>query len=192
MKVLIKKCEEHSIENYYRYNVKKCVIFKSDTEAQIKIYEEIIPESCSFEYLGYTFDHKGINSNKHIQRISEKVDAASRYMYSLGLNFRDFEPKTNVTLFKSFIRSKLEYGLAITTPTKGLMKKINSVQHRAICRMSCIQSQGTAADTIHLLYGLTEMEQRAKILRSKYLLRMQFLNQNEEFLVKVLVSKDKK
>ena len=177
------------MKNKYRFNVKKCVIFTPITKIHFTLHHQSIPKADTFEYLVYTFNHKGIDSVKHFQRMANKVETASLYFCSLGLNFKDLELKTNINLFKSFIRIRLEYGLAITIPCKQVIKITNSSQYKAICRMLSIQYQGTACDTIHLA-GLTEMEERARILMCKYLLKIQDLTPKEEFLIRNIVSNE--
>ena len=80
------------------------------------------------KFLGITFDNR-LNFKKHIEEITKEV--RKTYFYILSLKSRNYGPtnKVMIQLFKSFIRSKMEYGspCLITVP-KNLLSSWESLQ----------------------------------------------------------------
>ena len=48
---------------------------------------------------------------------------------ALILNDFSYSNKTKINVYKTFIRSKFEYSLSIMKLKKGLIKKLNNLQH---------------------------------------------------------------
>ena len=76
----------------------------------------------SFEYLGITFDKKGINVKKQVSRMCSNARKTHFILKRIGFNGQGFSINTNLRLYRSLVRSRMEYGLAIMNVNKGNLK----------------------------------------------------------------------
>ena len=78
--------------------------------------------------LGVIIDNK-LTFNEHI---SEKIKKANCMLALIKRNFKYLDEKTFILLYKSLVRSPLEYASSVWFPyRKGLINEIESIQRRA-------------------------------------------------------------
>ena len=112
----------------------KIIVFNHRLKRQLpsslnlKLQNTAITVFNEAKFLGVTFDNR-LNFKNHIEEITKEV--RKTYFYILNLKSRNYGPtnKVMIQLFKTFIRSKMEYGspCLITVP-KNLLSSWESLQ----------------------------------------------------------------
>ena len=120
-------------QNFLSFNTDKCYCFTFTLKKQLIHYEYRIGNSTLkkpelIKDLGVTFDSK-LSFDVHINNI---VNSAFKMLGFLKRNSRDFKnEKTLITLYKSFVRSKLEYCSLIWDPLyENHINQIERVQKK--------------------------------------------------------------
>lgn len=187
MQSMLKTCERHSIENNYRYNVAKCEVMKlklrvtnegqEQTETQngaqgpiLRVYEQELPWCQNFVYLGMIFNESGLASLDHVNRLVTRALPTLYYLKGKGANGYGFGIKLRACIYKTFLRPKVEYGLAIMRRYKKITKILDSFQHMCLCVLSSVH-RNTSASILRVLFGVPKMENRHESLRGTYLYR---------------------
>lgn len=82
----------------------------------------------SYVYLG-VLRTSDLSWNGHVSLV---IASANRMLGYIKMNFYETSPSVEIILYKSLIRSKLEYAVLICDPrTKSLTNAIEAVQNRA-------------------------------------------------------------
>ncbi|KAG2224392.1 hypothetical protein INT45_002931 [Circinella minor] len=121
IKDLLLQCEEHSYQLGYRWNPAKSVIVEhpQSLSTTYQLYNSTIPKATFFIYLGIPVNYKGqLDGKQLIARNATSAEKAMRILSSIGISPTGVSKILSVRLYTQFIRPKLEYGLAITTPNK--------------------------------------------------------------------------
>ena len=124
----------------------------------------------NFCYLGIYFNFKGFDRISQIQATKAKALKTEKFFKSVGMNSGGWHLASKVAVYKSFIRSKLEYGLAILGYSKKQVDELDKVQREALCDMLGVP-RNSSASTLRVLTGLATLEQRQNILRAKFILK---------------------
>ncbi|KAG0920234.1 hypothetical protein G6F32_015699 [Rhizopus arrhizus] len=98
----------------------------------MSLYDQDLPTTEEFIYLGVPFDGKGISVSAMIKHRSSSTLAAMAQLHSMGLNRQGFTLLLSSRLFAAFIRPKLEYGLAIARLTRKDGEELNRAQDRCL------------------------------------------------------------
>ena len=118
-------------KNLLKLNVKKCTIVSYGRDIQSHRYsigDINLERSESIKDLGVTFDD-GLSFENHIK---EKVKKANSMLGIIKRNFDKMPPETSVMLYKSLVRSHIEYAGAVWSPHhKKSIELIENVQKRA-------------------------------------------------------------
>jgi hypothetical protein len=169
MNRLLTMCLEHSNNNNYRFSPKKCVFLsKMKPPKPIMMGNNELERVANFCYLGIYFNFKGFDKNAQIQATKAKALKTEKFFKRIGMNSGGWHLASKIAVYKSFIRSKLEYGLAILEYTKKQVDEIDKVQREALCDMLGVP-RNSSASTLRVLTGLVTLEQRQNILRAKFI-----------------------
>ncbi|KAG1042623.1 hypothetical protein G6F43_011851 [Rhizopus delemar] len=141
---LLRKCEEYSLQMWYRWNPSKCVILDNQLEPiPYTIYNQALPQVTSFAYLGVPFKSRGyLDPDELIRRNSSKALATMN----------------------------LEYGLAINRFTNTQLKFIADAQDTCIRKMYGARGKTSTKVMLHLA-KLPLMADRVHILQAQFLSR---------------------
>lgn len=166
---------EHSLASRYRFNVGKCAIFKPDNACDFTIYGENVPVVSAFTYLGFEFKRTGIDWTAHFGRLSSR---ARKSLYSLrdcGVNGKGFSLYANLNFYRTFIRSIMEYGLALC-PLEGqrIVEKIHNEALRTIASVG----KSASVSTIGLFNDLESVAMRRESLMFNYFKSVSGKNEN--------------
>jgi hypothetical protein len=157
---LLDTCEKHARLNRYRFNVPKCCLLLEPQVAQhepLLLHNQELPISSDFVYLGCTFTINGIDWDEHFKRLGAKAMGSAAKLSGAGLCARNIGLSTALSLFGSFVRPILEYGMALA-PTKGL-KNAEKAYKRTICWTSST-GQGACTDVIGLFANMEPLPTR--------------------------------
>lgn len=182
MTELLLKCEQHSILNMYRFNIKKCEHvngYKND-ETEFQLYSENIEKSNIVKYLGIDFDKKGLSNGTTCVRAAKATAPCVQLMSNIGMNdYGGFSPLVSTRVFKSFIRSKLEYALPIMVkPTKVGSNALETIQNRALSSILGVSGNSLSSQTRILTNSVT-MDCRRKQLMAKFIQRFHKMKEHQ-------------
>ncbi|KAG0961333.1 hypothetical protein G6F31_009763 [Rhizopus arrhizus] len=87
---LLRKCEEHSMQMGYRWNPSKCVILDNQPQTiEYAIYDQVIPQATTFNYLGIPFKPGGhLYLEKLIQINILKAMSTTNALSSIGFDHK--------------------------------------------------------------------------------------------------------
>jgi hypothetical protein len=149
---LLKKAEEHSIASGYRWNPLKSVVVNAPLytgrASPLKLYGSTLPSADSFVYLGLPFNTKGhLDTSLLVQQNARSTLVAMRSgIQPLGFHSPSFSRLTAARIYATFIRPKLEYGLAISTFLVKDLKVIEKAQDQ--CLRLCFGGHSKASTTV--------------------------------------------
>ncbi|KAI7858777.1 hypothetical protein BDC45DRAFT_413535, partial [Circinella umbellata] len=104
-----------------------------------------------------------------------------RILSSIGLNATGLSRLLSTQLYAQFIRTKLEYGVAITSFTKTALKQIEQAQNKCI-RMIYGAHKNSETKVMRHITNLPSMNERVNILQAKYIYRAKFLPEDTLFI----------
>ena len=172
----LETCEGHSIANNYRFNPAKCAVISSET---FVIYGEDVPLVESFVYLGIPFRGDGVDWRAHAYTMAAKVVQSVRNFGSFGVRSGGLPDSVNARIYKSFIRPKMEYGLALlhTKPKSAIIRVLEAAEYKAMAALvgGCLKANRMALRT---LIGTDSPYERSLILRAKWVLEKERLSTN--------------
>jgi ribonuclease HI len=128
-----------------------------------------MPSSKQFKYLGIIFD-RGLTWNAHVGYIQKKCKTRINFMKSITGTSWGAHPDSMLILYKSLVRSVLEYGsfcFAEMAETHAL--KLKRIQWRGL-RIALGLMQSTHTDTVEMLCGVVPLDLRFSYLNSKFLI----------------------
>ena len=168
-------------ERNFTFNNQKCV-YTAEREVILKLGSESIEKVGSFNYLGVQFNYKGMDSHGHLLSIKCKMEKKINFFTIIGMNKNGYRPLTKSLLYKSFIRSVMEYGIAILRITKKSLAILNSIQNMALSKMFSVNRK-TSIQTLQMISGILPMANRERILKLKWLNRYNNLEDDELMLL---------
>jgi hypothetical protein len=164
LSALLEICEHHSLRNNYRFNASKCVAFGN---AALTIYGNAIQTAPSFKYLGVIFRPDGIDWDSHFDRLEKKATNLFHWFRSLRFGPGGYPEKINIHLYTTFIRSTMEFGLAIMPRLQSILNRLDSLQHSFLTRYLGVP-RTTSKVSCLLLTALPSMIKRWEALRSRW------------------------
>jgi hypothetical protein len=150
---MVDVCVEHSRQNVYRWKPAKSIVV-SDRQSNIEIYGIQLERNRCFTYLGVPLTTQGIDASRLVARLVAASTAALQVMQMVGINAYGFKPYRACLAYKAFIRSTLEYGVAITALDKKQIEQLERAQNRALRKVL----GGYRSSSIEVLRQLAEVE----------------------------------
>lgn len=176
----------HSDTLGFRWSPSKCAVIPgappavtgiSDTILPLTLYNEFLPIVTTFKYLGMPFDYKGLAPMEMVSLRSPGAINTMRMLNRVGVNRSGFSLLLCTRIYQTFVRPKLEYGLAITQFTSHALKTLEAAQSRCL-RLLVSGGPNTAVATLRHITNLPSMAVRTQICRTKYALRYESLSAN--------------
>jgi hypothetical protein len=131
------------------------------------MYGEEVPMVEEFVYLGVPFTAVGISWARHWERMGAKAMNTASFLHSVGVNGGGVDIVTALSLYKSFVRPCLEYGLPLCSA-----KESEPVEryHKAAVRKLASVSRGVSVDALGLFGELVGMDVRRTCLQARWIL----------------------
>lgn len=167
----LKQLEDYSIVNNFRFSPAKCEVvcdLAVRQEKNFELYNVPLPFSDVFKYLGIMFNAQGIDETLHIKNLVQKARSKLNMMKETGYNAKGFAEIMKRSIYCSFIRSNLEYGLALMRPCSETWREVEEVQLDATRVMSGMPRNSSKA-ALREFYGLVPMKIRQIILQANWL-----------------------
>ncbi|KAG2192063.1 hypothetical protein INT47_006506 [Mucor saturninus] len=159
---------EHSQSIGYRWSPSKCAVLNAPTTGpQMTLYGNSLPTVDEFVYLGVPFNKDGLYGPGILSLRKASAIKTMALLTSVGVHKNGFSLLLCSRLYTSFIRPKIEYGLAISHFTATQIKAIDDTQNRLV-RMFVGGSWFKVAKHITCL---PSMKHRYNVLVTRYVLR---------------------
>ena len=138
---------------------------------EIKINNTEIKSSETVRFLGITFDYK-LTFNQHINKINTRCNRAMTIIKFLRGTWWGSDPQTLITLYKSYVRSVIEYASFVYFPTrKNSIYKLERIQYQAI-RLALGYRRSTPTNILLAESKLPLLSERAKFLANRYVTKV--------------------
>ena len=178
LKSMLTICEQHASWYHYSFAPRKCLIVSDPTQDApvVTLHGEIIQRTPSFSYLGIPFSHKGIDGAAHAVTVAHSALTALNFFAALGVNGRGLPITTRMSVIRTFIRPKLEYGMCLLQ--KQQLVPITMAWNK-ILRLAFSVPKTTSTKALQTLSGLPTMVTRHRVLLTKWLLRVRSSQQDK-------------
>ena len=134
----LNRIENWALENGFKFSKTKtqCVHFcqqhRLHPDPVLKIYGSQIPFVDEAKFLGLIFDRK-LNFISHIKNLKQKCQKALNIMKVLSSTDWGGDKTTLLTLYRSLIRSKLDYGSVVYgSARKSYLKMLDTIHHQGL------------------------------------------------------------
>lgn len=152
MNTLLKIAECVSRRKHFQFNLSKCAYVNKE-KISLWLCGQKITKVEVFTYLGIQVNAKGIDVKAHIKESKEKMKRTALFFTRMGLNGKGYRLSTKVTFYKTFIRSRMEYGIAIMKVKKKERKVIERIQYEILCKLVSVSTKSSYA-TLQIITGL--------------------------------------
>ena len=131
LNALLDTCTQHLEQWELTMNLKKSKILTKEFEFNENKLNELcikLVTTTQYKYLGIPFGPTGINHNKYLKKIKTNFVAASKSMHYL-CNHYNIPRDQRVNIYKTVIRSQLEYGAQVIDYTNPeLLQELEKLQ----------------------------------------------------------------
>ena len=134
----LNKIEKWTVENGFKFSMTKtnCVHFCQEhrlhLDPALKLYNNPIPIVDQAKFLGVIFDKK-LSFIPHINTLKVKCQKALNVLKLLSHSDWGGDKKSLLNLYRSLIRSKLDYGCIIYgSARKSCLKKLDTIHHQGL------------------------------------------------------------
>ena len=161
---------DHSVSLGYRWKPSKCAVLSAphaSTRNPLSLYGEPLPVVEEFTYLGMPFRYKGLYAPGILSLRGSGAVKTMGLLNSVGVNRNGFSLLLCARLYKTFIRPKLEYGLAISHLLFRDFKALDALQNRLVGMFV----GSTWYNVAKHLTCLPSMKHRHNVLATRYALR---------------------
>jgi len=162
-----------SKKNGFRFSSakSKCIVFSKKTKRalkpEIKLNNVIIPLVNDIKILGMTFDKK-LNWNKHFSALKTITSKTTNIIKILANNKWGAQSRILHNVYKSIIRSKIEYGAIIYGSAKTTsLEKLETIQNNNL-RLITGAFESSPIKSLLCITGEISLEKRRKALELQY------------------------
>ena len=146
-----------------------------DNQVKLRINNNAIKIEKSAKFLGVIFDSK-LTWNQHVQYIQDKCKKRLNLMRSISGQTWGASKKTLLTIYRSLIRSILDYGCIVyDSISEANKKKLDSIQYQAL-KIATGAITGTSASTLQVDTGEKPLELRREELQIKYAVKVKAIS----------------
>jgi hypothetical protein len=168
---ILRVCEEHSKENNYEFNPKKCK-FTAAFDVRLSLYGEPLGRVNSFVYLGVDFDHTGARWDDHFARRIEKAKAVVARLKGFGFHGHGLGERSNLMAYKALIRPTLEFGLSAMPPREKVFRLLDKTQGSFLRQMLSLPRCANGV-SLNVMCALPTFSFRHRELRARRLLAIE-------------------
>ena len=136
-----------------------------------------LKQEKSIKFLGMIFDHK-LSWKDHVDYLVEKCQKRINVLKALTGSKWGADKETMVILYKTFIRSVIDYGSIIyCSASPSILKKLDVVQSQAL-RLCCGALKCTPVCALEVECGIPPLQCRRKLLVHKTALKYKYTDKN--------------
>jgi exonuclease III len=146
---------------------KKIPIINKNEQFDVKLFKKDVPSCTSIKFLGVILDKK-LNFNEHIEEIKKKCINRLNIIKIVSHKSWHLNHNTLIQLYKSLVRSIMEYSSFILPYIKHTIYKLESIQNAAL-RAILKQSYDTPVEQLHKQANLEPLKFRLDQLNLRFL-----------------------
>ena len=140
----------------------------ADITLQNKPLEEVTDKT--YKYLGLPIGKQGVNVPKYIEKIKANFNGALYPMIAY-CNTHQLTTQHRIIIYKSIIRSQLDYGIQVLHLLKKEIKDLENYQERALKLLLNIE-HNTSYETLQAITNLPSIQDRYKQLKINFLMKI--------------------
>ncbi|KAI5753545.1 hypothetical protein M8J77_001177 [Diaphorina citri] len=158
---------------YFSPQKTQCVLFsrkykQNNTSVNLTLYDSRIEVVDHFKFLGLTFDKK-MNWKTHLKNLKQACIARSRILKILSKKSWASDRKMLIRMYKSLIRSKLDYGCpAYNSASANTLQILNPVQNLCL-RLATGAFRSSPVISLEAETGEPSLDIRRKMLSCNYI-----------------------
>jgi len=167
---LLNICERASKRLRFLFNVKKCEIISDTLEHPFYLYNQKIPFSLSFSYLGFPIDSDGFCEEEFLKNTERKITAMTNMLKGYNLDSKLLPFIVVGRIFKCFIQPIADYGLLFLKNITKSMKRLTAILNtskRSLFRVDI----NTSMDSIDIVARIENLSLRREKLTARLLLK---------------------
>ncbi|KAI8583446.1 hypothetical protein K450DRAFT_196210 [Umbelopsis ramanniana AG] len=116
----------HSLHLGYRWSPTKYAVLNGPASRQFTLYDETLPTVVEFIYLGVPFQRQGMSTSSLFSYRTPGI------IFAMGARPSGFKQLLRARLYRTFIRPKFEYALAISNFGVKEHKDLERIQDRCL------------------------------------------------------------
>ena len=182
MQLCINKIQKWVAENGFKFSISKttCVHFHKQriyTEPTLHLDGQAIPVKDEVKFLGLIFDHK-LNFKAHVAYLKKKCQKALNILRVVGHTDWGADKSTLLKLYRTLVRSKLDYGCAVYGSTKHyILKSLDPIHHQGL-RIALGAFRTSPVQSLFAEAGEPSLRHRRLKLSMTYFLKLKSLPDN--------------
>ena len=187
LQLQINKIQEWTEKNGFKFSAQKtkvvhfCQMHKKHPDPELYLYKKQIPVTTNVKFLGVTFDSK-LNFLLHIKELKSKCQKSTNLLKTLANTDWGGEKKSLLKIYRSHIRSKLDYGcLVYGSARTSYLKMLDPVQNQ--CLRLCLGAfRTTPCTSLQIEANESPLQNRRLKLSLQYALKLKSLPNNPAYL----------
>ena len=168
---LLDICTAWATERGQRFSVPKCVIVAVTQNIIVSMNGIRLPQLELVWYLGMIMRNTGVDMIGSLHKRIKDATRLLQFLKQRGFNSSGMRALTCVRLYPIFIRSIMEYGLALQPLSLEMLKPAITLQKTALCTMFTVP-RTTANASLHIISSIVSVPQRNRMLNASYLYRL--------------------
>ncbi|TPX32102.1 hypothetical protein SeLEV6574_g08485 [Synchytrium endobioticum] len=166
MQDLLTVCETHTRKNGYEYNVTKTQYMHNyRNDKPLHLYGSPVPRVSEFVYLGVTMTIDGVDEHAHLNRRLTSFETRKPLWTTVGIRKNGYSPRLSLNTVKTFLLSRLNYGLGLLSP-KGLAARLLNQALIEGTKMALGGARNTNQKLMLALAGVQDAESTIKKSKS--------------------------
>ena len=185
MQLCINKIYKWVVENGFKFSVSKttCVHFhrqRIHAEPSLHLDGQAIPVKGEAKFLGVIFDTK-LSFKPHIFNLKKKCQKALNLLRVVGHSDWGADKITLLKLYRTLVRSKLDYGsIVYGSAKKHILKNLDPIHHQGL-RIALGAFRTSPVQSLYAEAGEPSLENRRMKLSMNYFLKIKSLPDNPCF-----------
>ena len=173
LRVLLKTCEQWSLEYGMRFSPSKCVLLGAAYQEAnpLCLYNTALPTERTSVYLGIPFEVRGIDWQKLAKSRADKTKSIVAILASMGISANTWPVSSCIHVYRSFVRPVMEYGMALRPLPKKVLSVYQKTQNLAL-RTMLRAPRTTSVNAMHRLTLIETIQTRNAELNFRYAMRL--------------------
>ena len=163
-------CHEWGLRKGIEFQPSKCVAV-GEPNMDISMGGKLIKQEPSAKYLGMWVTKEGVDMATSIGARIKGARQMLQFLRSRGFNGYGFRSLASLRLYPTFVRSKVEYGLALRPLTTKEMIPLQKLQDQALRTMFSV-ARSTSAAGLNLITATWPIEDRVRFLNASYMRKL--------------------
>jgi hypothetical protein len=165
LQVLLTAAQNWSVRVGMEFSPDKCVHVPpaGNGNVEMRLYGQVLKSKEEATYLGIKMTAQGIDWEACADDRASKTARAIELFGSTGMNATGWAPASSVQVYKSFIRPKMEYGMALRPMNELYLDRMERIQNSAM-RKILGAPKNTSIGAMRKLLQLPTMQHRNNLL----------------------------